>query len=92
MGYTNRPMAKKGTSVGEPLMPVATVSVAEAARVMGIGSSTAYRLIEADEFPVQPRRVGGTWKILRADLERWAAGDVRPVKAVSRRAPVRKAG
>ena len=57
-------------------MPVATVSVAEAARVMGIGSSTAYRLIDAGEFPLPVQRIGGLRKILRADLERWAAGNL----------------
>jgi len=55
-------------------LPVATVSVAEAARVMGIGSSTAYRAIEAGTFPIPVQRIGGLVKILRSDLERWAAG------------------
>jgi excisionase family DNA binding protein len=50
------------------------VSLAEAARVLGIGTSTAYRLADAGEFPVEVKRIGGTRKVLIADLERYTAG------------------
>lgn len=71
----NKPPA--GGRVADPL-PIATVSLAEAARVLGIGTSTAYRLAEAGELApgIPVRRIGGTRKVLRADLERWAAGEL----------------
>jgi predicted DNA-binding transcriptional regulator AlpA len=43
--------------------------------VLGIGSSTAYRLAATDEFPVTVRKIGGSRKVLKADLERYVAGD-----------------
>jgi len=55
-------------SIDEALALPVTVDVATAARAFGIGKSKAYDLIARQEFPVQPRRVGSTWRILRADL------------------------
>jgi excisionase family DNA binding protein len=57
-------------------MQVATVPIAEAARVLGIGTSTAYRLAPTGELTpgVPVFKIGGTYRVRVVDLERWAAG------------------
>jgi excisionase family DNA binding protein len=45
-----------------------TVSVPDAARVLGIGRSTAYELVLTGELPVKAVRVGGRWRVLTASL------------------------
>ena len=72
-------MAKRGTADPgreqhpERLEPV-TVSIAEAAQIIGIGTSTAYRLVDSGEFPVPVQRFGGVRRVLKSDLRRWADG------------------
>jgi excisionase family DNA binding protein len=54
-------------------LPVATVSLAEAARVIGIGTSTAYRMAEAGTFPIPILRIGSRMiRVKKADLEHWS--------------------
>ncbi len=45
-----------------------TMSLAQAAKVLGIGASTAYRLCARGEFPVPVLRIGGTVKVSRKRL------------------------
>ncbi|MGH9072802.1 MAG: helix-turn-helix domain-containing protein [Acidimicrobiales bacterium] len=66
---------------GEPL----TMSLSEAAKVLGIGVSTAYRLCSRGEFPVPLLRIGGTVKVSRKRLWDYVEGtDDRPARAGSR--------
>ncbi len=58
-----------------PLPEPGTYSVAQAAARLGIGTSTAYDLLARGEFPVPVARIGRTFKIKRAVLEAWLAGD-----------------
>lgn len=50
-------------------LPVA-VDLRTAARALGIGSTTAYRLIREDEFPCPVLRVGGRYRIPTTELMR----------------------
>jgi excisionase family DNA binding protein len=65
----------------EPL----TLSLAEAAKVLGIGVSTAYRLCSRGEFPVPVLRIGGTVKVSTKRLKAYVDGDVEPVTIESGR-------
>lgn len=59
-----RPGASANPASGEAL----TLSLGEAAKVLGIGASTAYRLCARGEFPVSILRIGGTVKVSRRRL------------------------
>lgn len=48
-----------------------TVSIAQACAELGIGTSTGYALAARGDFPVPVRKIGGTRKILKADLARY---------------------
>ena len=54
------------------------VSVATAAAILGIGTRTAYDLIERGEFPVKVQTVGRRMKVSRLLLDRFVAGDAEP--------------
>jgi excisionase family DNA binding protein len=69
------------TAASEPL----TMSLAEAAKVLGIGVSTAYRLCSRGEFPVPVLRIGGTVKVSTRRLKAYVDGDVEPVTIESGR-------
>ncbi|MFJ6664246.1 helix-turn-helix domain-containing protein [Streptomyces sp. NPDC091383] len=58
-------------------LPVA-VDLRTAARALGIGSTTAYRLIGKDEFPCPILRVGGRYRIPTTELMRALGIDDRP--------------
>jgi excisionase family DNA binding protein len=62
-----------------------TLSLAEAAKVLGIGVSTAYRLCSRGEFPVPVLRIGGTVKVSTKRLKAYVDGDVEPVTIESGR-------
>jgi len=65
-----------GTSpAGEPL----TLSLAEAAKALGIGVSTAYRLYSRGAFPVPVLHIGGTVKVSRKRLQHYVEGDADAV-------------
>lgn len=51
-----------------------TLSMAEAAALLGIGVSTAYRLCARGEFPVPVLRIGGMVKVSRARLRDYVDG------------------
>ena len=53
----------------------ALLSVDEAAILLGITRSTAYRAIAMDTFPVPIIRVGGRWRISREALRRLLDGE-----------------
>jgi len=59
------------TTTAEPL----TLSLPEAAKVLGIGISTAYRLCSRDEFPIPVLRIGGTVKVSTKRLKDYIEGD-----------------
>lgn len=46
----------------------AMVDLETAGRAFAIGLSTAYKLAKAGTFPVPVLRVGGAWRVRRADL------------------------
>lgn len=51
------------------------LTVAEVATALGIGESTAYRLVgKSPNFP-KAVKVGGQWRIPRVQLERFVLGD-----------------
>ncbi len=52
-----------------------TLSLPEAATVLGIGVSTAYRLWARGEFPVPLLRIGGTIKVSAKRLNAYIEGD-----------------
>jgi excisionase family DNA binding protein len=54
----------------EPL----TLSLSEAAKVLGIGVSTAYRLCSRGEFPIPVLRIGGTVKVSAKRLKAYVDG------------------
>ncbi len=51
------------------------LSVDEAAILLGITRSTAYRAIATDTFPVPIIRVGGRWRVSREALRRLLEGE-----------------
>jgi excisionase family DNA binding protein len=65
----------------EPL----TLSLSEAAGLLGIGASTAYRLCSRGEFPVPVLRIGGTVRVSTKRLNEYIDGDAESVTAGSGR-------
>ncbi|MFE4645784.1 helix-turn-helix domain-containing protein [Streptomyces sp. NPDC056730] len=61
--------------------PVA-VDLRTAARALGIGSTTAYRLIRKDEFPCPVLRVGGRYRIPTNELMRTLGIEDGPLYSV----------
>ena len=62
--------------VTPPTAPTATLSVPEAARLLGIGKSLAYDLARRGEFPVRVLRLGQRMRVSRVELDRYLAGEV----------------
>lgn len=48
------------------------VSLPDAAKMLGIGNSTAYELVGRGEFPVTVRKVGKAYRVPRSELEAFA--------------------
>jgi excisionase family DNA binding protein len=65
------------TDTAEPL----TLSLSEAAKVLGIGVSTAYRLCSRGGFPVPVLRIGGTVKVSTKRLKQYVDGDIDAVES-----------
>jgi excisionase family DNA binding protein len=63
-------------AISEPLV----LSLSEAAKVLGIGVSTAYRLCSRGEFPVPVLRIGGTVKVSTKRLSLYVNGDIDAVE------------
>ncbi|MET7639339.1 helix-turn-helix domain-containing protein [Streptomyces sp. NPDC005438] len=55
-----------------------TVSVAEASRVVGVGTSTAYEAIKRGDFPFQTIKVGGKVRVVTASIVRVLSGEPDP--------------
>lgn len=62
------------TTLVKPDEP-AVLSLLEAARILRIGRSTAYELAKLGEFPIRVLKIGKQWRVTRADLERFLAGE-----------------
>lgn len=56
-------------------IPAATLSIPEAAQVLGIGRSLAYELARTDRFPVRLLKLGSRRRVSRVDLERYLNGE-----------------
>lgn len=54
-------------------MDCKTLSLSEAAKVLGIGIRTAYTLAREDRFPVPLLTVGGVRKVSKAQLDHYLA-------------------
>lgn len=52
----------------------ATLSLAEAAKVLGIHRSTAWDLYRRDEFPVPVLKIGHKLRVTKAQLTRYLLG------------------
>lgn len=63
--------SKRGGGLGTK----ALISIDEAAILIGISRSTAYRAIATDSFPVPIIRVGGRWRVSREALRRLIDGE-----------------
>ncbi len=68
-------------ATAEPL----TLSRSEAAKVLGIGVSTAYRLCSRGEFPIPVLRIGGTVKVSTKRLKEYVDGELDAVMVDSSR-------
>lgn len=53
----------------------ATVSLADAARILGISRSTAYELDARGKFPVRVLKIGSRRKVARVHLEQFLLGE-----------------
>lgn len=50
------------------------LSISEAARLLGISTATANRMIQAKTFPIRVTKLGARRKVLRGDLVRYCQG------------------
>ena len=64
-------MMTNGLTLGELSSLPATIDLVTAARALGIGRTKAYELARADDFPCGLRRIGGTYRVITADLLRY---------------------
>ncbi|MFF8963530.1 hypothetical protein ACF1BK_12390 [Streptomyces globisporus] len=55
-----------------------TVSVAEASRIGGFGTSTGYAAIARGDFPFQTIKVGGKVRVVTASIVRVLSGQAEP--------------
>jgi predicted DNA-binding transcriptional regulator AlpA len=53
----------------------ATVSLPEAARVLGVNCTTAWDLLKRGEFPIRVLILGSRNRVMKMDLARFLAGD-----------------
>lgn len=60
-----------------------TISIAEAARILGISERTAYRLVHESRFPVRVITVGSRAKVSRRQLTEYIDGPAAPEQAAS---------
>lgn len=59
-------------------MSAGLLTVAQAAAVLGMSDTTAYRLIDEHTFPVPVYRIGSRWKIPAGPLTALIDGDREP--------------
>ena len=62
-----------------PFAPSATISLAQAAEILGIHRTTAWSLHKRGEFPVPVLKLGSTLRVVRAHLELYMSTGV-PIK------------
>ncbi|MFD5425244.1 helix-turn-helix domain-containing protein [Streptomyces sp. NPDC127084] len=64
-------LAERGPLTRDELLALpAAVGVETAARAFGIGRTTAYALVRADQFPCKVLRAGKTYRVITQDLLR----------------------
>ncbi|MBO2461444.1 helix-turn-helix domain-containing protein [Actinomadura violacea] len=51
-----------------------TTTIETAARALGLGRTRAYQLAREDRFPCKVIRIGTTYRVVTADLQRLVAG------------------
>lgn len=56
----------------------ATVSLSDAARILGVGKSTAYELVKRGEFPIYVITIGNKIRVPLVHIERFLLGDGFP--------------
>jgi len=61
--------------MSEPSSEPLTLSLRDAARILGIGVSTAYRLCSQGQFPIPVIRIGGTVKVSTKRLRDYIDSD-----------------
>jgi excisionase family DNA binding protein len=61
--------------------PTELLSVADAARWLGVSRSSLYRALSAHRIPVSPVNLGGHVRLPRRQLERWLEGGEDPASA-----------
>lgn len=78
-------MTTNTTSINEPVpggvrldtSTCATVSLAQAAQVLGVHRSTAWELYRRGEFPLPVLKVGSRLRVAKVHLEAFLLGDDR---------------
>ncbi|WP_424217048.1 DNA-binding protein (plasmid) [Streptomyces sp. BI20] len=76
LGTTGAPIEASAMSMAELLELPPTVSVATAARALGIGKDKAYLLIKSGAFPAAVIPLGSTCRVATASL--WRVLHVQP--------------
>lgn len=61
----------RAMSLREVMDLPAMITLEHAARVLGIGRTKAYELAQADQFPVDVRRIGARYRVPTAPLLRF---------------------
>lgn len=60
----------QGLTVGNLLNLPPVTDIVTAGKAFGMGSTKAYQLAKADQFPCKVVRVGGSYRVVTADLLR----------------------
>ena len=55
-----------------------TTTIETAARALGLGRTRAYQLAREDRFPCKVLRIGTTYRVLTADLQRLMSSNDSP--------------
>ena len=74
----------KGLSIQAVRNFPAMVSIEKAAQAVGIAQTTAYKLIGTNSFPVPVVKIGGVFRVRRADLLRFLEGSPSTIAASGR--------
>ncbi len=69
-------MSEDRTGVAIDFSSCATVSLAEAALVLGVHRSTAWDLYKRGEFPVPVLQIGHRLRVTKLQLERYLLGNL----------------
>ena len=74
MATNPSPTDQTGSTTRIDYSACATVSLSEAARVLGVHRSTAWELYKRGEFPLPVLQVGSRLRIAKAHLEAYVLG------------------